>query len=150
MDAAGPHDRGRQGRQGCQEAHPERWPDRAPLAGRGSGPAKQPLALGYRLLVGRDHEDPGAGSATDPDLPGQGAAGSACRKKTLADGREAVESACPSARAVDWVEQKPLAEQPAVRTPVWAQVEAVQGKRQEEAQPRARLGGNEEVAPPWT
>ena len=150
MDAVDLLDRGRLDRQHRWEARPERRPDHGPLAGRESGPAKQLLALGYRLLVGRDHEDLGAGSATDPDLPGQGAAGSACRKKTLADGREAVESACPNARAVGWVEQKLLAVPPAVRVPAWAQVEAVPGKPQEEAQPRAQLGGNEVAVPRWT
>ena len=146
----GPLDRGHQGRQHRWEARRERRPDRAPPAGRESGQAKQPLALGYRLRVEQDYADPGADSATDPDLPDQGAAGSACRKRTLADAREAVESACPNARAADWVEQKPLAERPAVRIPVWAQLETVQGKCQEEAQLRAPPDGNEEEVLHWT
>lgn len=143
-------DLGRQGPQERWEARRGRQPDRAPPAERESDQARQLLALGCRLLVGRGHEDPFEDSATDPDHHGREAAGSACRKKTLAAGREAVESACPSARAVDWVEQKPLVERLAVRIPVWARLEAVQGMPQEEAQPKAQPGGNEEVVPHWT
>ena len=146
----GRRDRGRQGRQHRREARREHRPDRAPLAGRESGPAKQPLALGFRLLVGQDPEDPGGGSARGPDLPGQGVAGSACRKRTLADGREAVESACPNARAADWFEQKLPVEQLVVRMPVWAQLEAVPAKHSEEAPSRAPPGGNEGAIPRWT
>ena len=135
----------------------ERWealrgrrPDRAPPAERESGQARQLLAPGYRLLVGRGHEDPFEDSATDPDHRGREAAGSACRKRTLADGREVVESACPNARAVDWVEQKPLVERLAARMPVWARLETVSAKRLEGAQSRAPPGGNGEVIPHWT
>lgn len=119
----------RQGPREHWEARRGHRRDRAPPAERESDQAKQPPALGCRQRVGQGREDPFGDSATDPDHHGRGAAGSACQKRTLADGREAAESACPSERAVDWVEQKPLGERLAVRIPVWAQLEAVQGKR---------------------
>ena len=99
---------------------------RAPLKVQEIGLAKRHPAHGYRPPVGQDHEAPLFwGSAPDHARPGRGAAESACPKRTLADCRGAEESACPSVRAADWVEQRRLAEQLAVRTRAWARVEAV-------------------------
>ena len=121
----------------------------APLKAQVTGLANRHPAREYRPPAGQDHEDPFGGSAPDLARPGREAGESACPKRTSAGGRGAAEWPCPSVRPADWVEQKRLAEQPAVRTRAWGRVEAAPTTRQEEAQSMVLLGGAGVAFPRW-
>ena len=112
--------------------------------------ARRHPARGHRPLVGQDHEDPFGDSVLDPALPGPGAAESPCPKGTLAGGREAAESACPSVRAADWVELEQPAVRSAARARALARVEAaLTALYLPEAQTADLRGGAEGAFPHW-